>query len=191
MRHHTKLAWMLVIVSSTFLGSTSAKAQQLLFTLSGVAFADNAVATGSFIFDPSTNTFGDFNITTTVGITGDNYVGSDYSSLAGTKATYSEGNPNAYVFNNFPFGLNDNHYLSLAVAVVITTPGTYALLPGNSTAQGEFGNSGEFVDSSFDVRLITSGNLIVTAVPEPQTWALLAAGLAILLSTPRGRPRRT
>ncbi len=45
-----------------------AAAQELTYTLSGVTFADGATASGSFNFDLSTQTFGDYDMTTTNGI---------------------------------------------------------------------------------------------------------------------------
>jgi N-acetylneuraminic acid mutarotase len=58
-----------VLVGLTLIGllATSAAAAPLLWTLSGVTFSDGGTASGSFVFNPATNTYSDINITTTTG----------------------------------------------------------------------------------------------------------------------------
>lgn len=148
-----KLCFFVVVLG--LVSPVATEAAPLLFTFSGVTFADNAVATGSFIFDPGTDTFGAFNITTTVGMTTDTYLGSNYSSVLGTAPSGSlSAGEDVFVFDNFSSGLHDSHYLALGVATNITSPGTYALEPGVSGGPGSFRGSGEFVDGNLDLRLV-------------------------------------
>ena len=164
------------------------KAAPLLVTLNDVTFADNAVATGTFVFDPATTTYGVFNILTTVGIVGDTYAGSTYDALFGTTTNFFPGT-DAYIFDNSGV---DFHYLSLSLDGTgpngghITGPGTYPLSPGTLVPGVGFNNSGEFVDAVFNARVITRGNLIVVGVPEPASMASMVIG-GILLSVRRKR----
>ena len=137
----------------------SSDAAPMVFTLTGVSFNDGSSATGSFIFNPSNQTYGPFNIITSSSLS---HSGSIYSPDMGTAANYLS-SPDAFIFDNFSV---DFHNLVLAFFGHITAPGVYPLEPGVPSGQGSFSWSGEFVDSALDYRLITGGFLAVTGVPE-------------------------
>lgn len=162
-----------------------AAAQDLLYALSGVSFADGAVATGSFSFNPTTSAFGAYNLTTTAGVTG-GLLGANYTpgkflpSFVGAPAT-SE--------SLFTFTLDKGRFLVLATTVPALTPGLYPLLPGQfvTVPSPQILNSGEFItqNGAQNGRGIVAGSLAVTAaapVPETSTTASLGLLLALGLS---------
>jgi len=188
----------LILPLSVLLFATSqapAHADPLLFTLSGVTFEDGAIAVGSFVFDPDTQTYGQFDITTGVGVTLDNYMGHEYSPVLGYDASFSDNSPSS---STFAFFIQPAPYLNL-VSDPITGPGSFNLHPGQSFGFGSFSGSGEFVDDQLDARMITDGSLVVTsldvaAVPEPSTWTvgiLVAMALPILERRRLARRRAT
>src|SRR5215472_1857149 len=98
----------------------SSDATPMLFTLTGVTFNDGSSASGSFIFNPTNQNYGAFNIVTSNSLSN---TGSTYSSLAGT-STFYLASPDAFIFDNFSI---DSHYLVFAFSGHITGPGLYAL----------------------------------------------------------------
>ncbi len=174
-RYGAALILTLAIVASFGFARTSS-AVPLLFTLTGVTFDDGGTASGFFIFNPSTQTYGAFDILTAGGTS----AGSNYSSVAGTSG-FSLSSPDVFIFDNFSF---DDHYLSLSYSGHITGPGLYALDPGVANGIGSFFGSGEFVDSSFNYRLVATGFLTVAPlVPVPETggtFLSLALGIVAL-----------
>lgn len=166
---HRALPVAALLVLAALTVPAPAKAQDLLFTLSGVTFDDGATAVGSFVYDPTTSIFGAFDITTTAGNTG--LAGARYSSSSGSAFLAA---PDFYAFS-------DGGFLALVSPSSSTGPGTYALAPGNVVDPNSFGGSGEFVPQA---RGITAGSLIVTnaaAAPEPGTIALLlTAGVPVV-----------
>jgi hypothetical protein len=131
----------------------------MLFTLMGVTFNDGSTASGFFSFNPANQTYGAFNVVTSNSLS---YSGSTYSPGMGTGTNFLS-TPDAFIFDNFSV---DFHYLVLAFAGHIVTPGVYALEPGVPHGPGVFSESGEFVDMALDYRLVTSGFLTVAGVPE-------------------------
>ncbi len=168
-------------VAGSFGFARSSSAVPLLFTLTGVTFNDGATASGSFMFNPSTQTYGAFDILTAGGAS----AGSDYSSGAGTNAS-SLHSPDAFIFDNFSID-NHDHNLDLFFSGHIIIPGIYALALGVAGGPGSFSDSGEFVNNDFSTinyRLVTTGFLTVTGVaPVPETGGTLlslAFGIAAL-----------
>jgi hypothetical protein len=156
-----RLLALLAVVGSLALARSS-DATPMRFTLTGVTFNDGSTATGSFIFNPSNQTYGTFNVITSSSLS---YSGSIYSAGTGTGTNFLS-SPDAFIFDNFSI---DSHYLVLAFSGHITNPGVYALEPGVPHGQGTFSWSGEFVDMALGYRLITGGFLTVTlpsGVPE-------------------------
>jgi hypothetical protein len=153
-----RLLALLAILGSLALARSS-DATPMRFTLTGVAFNDGSTATGSFIFNPTNQTYGAFNIVTSNSLS---YTGSIYSPGMGTGTNFLS-SPDAFIFDNFSV---DFHYLVLAFSGHITSPGVYALEPGVPGGPGAFSWSGEFVDMVLDYRLVTGGFLTATGVPE-------------------------
>ncbi len=165
-RHVSALILALTLFSSLAL-ARSAVAVPFLYTLTGVTFDDGAAATGSFIFDPNAGTYGAFDIKTSDGLV---FSGSHYSPGAGTGTDFLA-SPDAYIFDNFGV---DSHYLNFSYSGHITAPGVYALEIGSPNGPGSFSNSGEFVNSSLDYRLLTTGSLTVTSTSSvPDTGGTL------------------
>ena len=168
----------LAFIGLCVLGAASARpaaAQNLVYTLSGVTFADGATATGYFDFNPSTDTFGSYNITTTNGVT-DSLVGANYTVASGlTSSPPFTGFGTDYVFTADSTTANF-HSLVLRTQAQSTSPATYALTIG-IISPPTFFPSGEFTP---DASTIATGSLIVTnAVPEASTT--VSFGLLLML----------
>ena len=155
----TRCASVLIVILGSLVIARSSDATPMLFTLTGATFNDGATATGSFVFNPASGTFGNFLLTTTTSVSN---TGSTYSSLAGT-STFYLASPDAFIFDNFSL---DSHYLVFSFSGHITGPGAYALDLGVPNGPDSFLGSGEFVDALLDYRLVTGGFLTVTGVPE-------------------------
>lgn len=153
----------------------AASAQNLTYTLSGVTFSDGAVAAGFFDFNPTTQVFSNFNITTMSGVT-DSDPGFNY--FYGPSGTYAQTLSGIlYVFQSevTPFPS-----ITLVTASDSSSPNLYPLDPGEVYSSGGFSGSGEI--TSAGVRGVAAGSLLVTnAVPEASTTIsfglLLALGL--------------
>ncbi len=150
-------------------------AQNLTYTLSGVTFSDGAAASGYFVFNPATQSFGTFSITTTSGTT-DSLTGGTYALPATSTIKAGVGGVatgNGYFeFDTFSTGRT----LGLATSAEASSPGIIplALMPiGFASSEENTGNS---------TRTITAGFLDITApaaVPEASTTVSL--GLLLLL----------
>jgi hypothetical protein len=158
----------------------AAQATPLTWTLTGVSFIDGATASGSFVFDAGTNTYLSWNITTTATV--DPLLnGGPSNALPGkTYSTNALGNaPTSYYLNPSALGVldaQDNKFGLTFTTKLTDAGGVIALKPG---VRGY-----EF--NGFKTRNITAGS--VTAVPEPGTYALLLAGLAVVGLARRRRP---
>jgi hypothetical protein len=163
----TRCASVLIVIFGSLAFARSSDATPMLLTLAGVTFNDGSTASGSFIFNPSNQTYGAFTIITSSSLS---YSGSIYSPGTGT-ATNFLSSPDAFIFDNFSI---DSHYLVLGFAGHIMGPGVYALEPGVAGGPETFSWSGEFVDVALDYRLITGGFLTVTLLPGvPETGGTL------------------
>lgn len=172
-----------------------------LFTLSQVTFEDGGVASGYFNFDPMTRVLGAYEITTTDGTSG-SLKGHTYAS-GGTWSDqyfyyYDSGvyQYEVYAFSNNVIGGLPTDYsgLNLSLHTHITRSGIYPLEPGTSKAETSGSGSCEFTQrpvlgSGILPRLITSGSLVVTGVPDSGSSGLLLvcavgalAGLARITS---------
>jgi hypothetical protein len=166
----TRCASVLIVIFASLALARSSDATQTLFTLftlTGVTFNDGSTASGSFLFEPSNQTYNGFDMMTSNSLS---YTGSLYSNGMGTATNYLS-SPDAFIFDNFSI---NSHYLVLAFAGHIMAPGVYALEPGVAHGAGSFSWSGEFVDMALDYRLITGGSLTVAAIgPVPETGGTL------------------
>lgn len=152
-----------------------ALAQNLTYTLSGVTFSDGAAASGYFVFNPATQSFGTFSITTTSGTT-DSLTGGTYALPATSTIKAGVGGVatgNGYFeFDTFSTGRT----LGLATSAEASSPGIIplALMPiGFASSEENTGDS---------TRTITAGFLDIAApaaVPEASTTVSL--GLLLVL----------
>ncbi len=160
-----------------------AMAQNLTYTLSGVTFSDGGVATGYFVFNPTTQSFGDFSISTTAGSTG-SISGGTYALPA--TSTFSAGVDGAatgagyFEFDTF----STSRMLGLATSAEASSPGEVPLALSNTSFVSQ--------EDAGSVRTITAGFLDITApaaVPEASTTIslglLLALGAGSILSAKR------
>ncbi len=154
-----------------------AMAQNLTYTLSGVTFSDGAAATGYFIFNPATQSFGTFSITTTSGTT-DSLPGGVYapSTTSTTNAGVGgvAGGNGYFEFDHF----SASRTLGLATTAEASSPSEVPL----ALAPVGFVSSFEYTGGSNSTRMITAGFLDITApaaVPEASTTVSL--GLLLIL----------
>lgn len=152
-----------------------AAAQNHLYTLSGVTFADGATASGTFEFDSTTFTFGPYDIITTDGLT-DSTTGAHYVQGTG----FDNNGSGYFAFDN---GASPDNYLALATSDPLYTPGVLTLSPGSINSDGSFDNSGEFAPDNVYTRVINSGSVIVgpAIAPVPEISSVGSLGVMLLL----------
>ena len=120
-----------------------AAAQDLLYTLNGVAFNDGGEAFGSFEYNPTTHHLISFNLGTTAGMTANGFA---YNA--------EDAQPFLITNNTFEFLANDaSHLLGLATTSSITSPGVYSLFPGTIVTPHEISGSGELTPTGARVVL--------------------------------------
>lgn len=172
-----------LLASATFaaalaLGSHSAQAAPVTWTLDDVIFYDGGTASGNFTFDAATNTYTAWSITTT----------------ATTNAAADGGYPlngATYTTNNLT-GASSSSYLNPYGVTVKTGGGADSLsLVFNSVLTGAGGTikiktGSEYAGFGFESRSLESGS--VSAVPLPGALPMFAAGLG-MLGLVRGRRR--
>ena len=168
-----------------------AAAQDLTYTLSSVTFSDGAAAFGSFVYNPTTDNFSAYDITTTNGLTdmlaGYQYVpGTAFIGGQGDSFQLADGDP-----YHSPGG---EQYLELTTTGPFpgpTSPGTYALEPGVFSPPGSAfpDGSAEYTKpvgaSQFTTtvpRTISGGFLVVTdTTPVPEASTIFSFGLLLAL----------
>lgn len=156
----------------------TAPAVPLLYSLNGVIFNDGATAIGYFVYDPATQIFGPYDITTSTGSTG--LIGSHYSYFAGTGYYYQ-------FDTGFAFGNPSAGSMFFDSQTFAGAPGLYPLIPGtlNGDDHYSFGDSGEFTpDPVFGVtpRVVTTGSFAVVFLPDNgSTFAFLGCSVLLLL----------
>jgi hypothetical protein len=132
----------------------------ITYTFSGVTFSDAGTLTGTFTTNDAINSLVNYNITTSPGAGG---LGFNY-----TPAT------------------SNSSSTSLPSILVLSTPALDNILQvtfSSLTATGSPITIGTF--DSFEQHLtarrdITGGSAVVAAVPEPESYAMLLAGFALL-----------
>ncbi|CAN5904492.1 hypothetical protein BH11PSE8_BH11PSE8_36890 [soil metagenome] len=150
----------------------SAQAAPVTWTLSGVTFNDQSVATGSFVFDASLSQYLSWDITTTTTVdfnaNHSSQNGVEYTTNSLTNASIS------YYLNPSSLGVKQSSATTfgLVYATPLTDAGGTVLLGGKSGKGYEF--------NGFNSRTIVSGAVIAAPVPEPQTCALMLAGLGMV-----------
>lgn len=159
----------------TFVGHTLSAAP-IFWTVSGVTFFDGGTASGSFIFDDTTDQMSAINFTTTAG-------------SSGSGATYTYWNSNYPMSTGMLFILSDNPTNSLIgdrFLVVIpgsaltnaggTFPGAgteeYLCTNANCASFGLFRNTYSGASSH--------GTFSSSAIPEPSSMLLIGIGLVVL-----------
>ena len=161
-------------------------AQDLTYTLNGVTFSDGAVATGYFDFNPTTNAYGSFDITTTNGVT-DTQQGATFVSGIAFPQVLGFGNSSVHG-TSFEFTAEGgrSNALILDTAGLPGTSGAFSLLPGSIIETSNLLYSGEFTYPpgvyTGSVRVITAGNLDIPGMnPVPEASTTISFGLLLAL----------
>jgi PEP-CTERM motif len=149
---------------TALLCASSAFAGPVTWNLSGVTFTDGTAATGSFVYDADTQTFGNFDIVTADGtLPAFEYTNSN-------SGLYNDGfGPNSILLSR-----NDNlRYLTLSFAPPLSDAGGSISINTDSSWD---------CDSCGTWREVASGAVVSEAptsspVPEPSSIALLGTGL--------------
>src|SRR5258707_518596 len=154
-----------------------AAADSVTWNLVGVTFNDGGTASGSFVFDATTNTLSSVNITTSAGTAfgGATYLGVDpgFSPLATLFVVV----PNPLLSN---FTGTPNLVLGFNTALT-NSGGTVGLqvLPSLATSfESPCGDAG-CTFAHISLRSATAGEVVAT--PEPSTLFLLGTGLVVLV----------
>lgn len=169
-----------VIMLAYFCAPSTASADGVTWDLSGVTFSDGSTASGSFVFDATTDQITDVDITTTAGtaFTGATYVGENPGFGGG-----SYFGPTFYqlVFSTNP---SDPSLGAPLLVFYSVSDGFPNLAPGGEIVLDN--SSGEFTcgnatcsEVGSTIRSLTGGAIIAAA--EPSSLALLAVGLAGLM----------
>ena len=149
-----------------------ATAASINWTLQEVVFNDGGSAFGTFLTDSTSGVLTSYDITTTEGSTlggfhydgiGDQFLGMNYFGV----------NPNSFIL--ISTDPDQVPYLNLSFLGGFTAAGTNFI-----DTSGQFGGSWEY-NNCRDIRLITAGYATsVSAVPEPETYALRLSGLGLM-----------
>jgi hypothetical protein len=149
--------------------SHQAWAAGILWTLQGVQFDDGGTASGSFVYDPKTNTFSDINITTTAGTTRG-------AAAYGFIHPVSDSNFAAFLTQDI-----SSDQTGLPALGIVPFGGFQSLSPqGVNGTEADCGNATCDL-AVFNGRQITAGTLVPTAsIPTLSTWGMLLFVLAVL-----------
>lgn len=159
------------------LGTISAHATPITWTLAGVTFDDGGTAAGSFVFDADTSSYTDVDITTTAGFAspGTQFDTADLSS--GILGNSSEDRLLLHdIFTNF--------ILAFEFASPLTNAGGAIEIAtlGLSYEGAELFNTfnecfGPFCGGLAPTRAVTDGRIASATVPAPLTLGLFGLGL--------------
>ncbi len=156
-------------------------ADVIQWQLQGVTFADGATATGTFDFETTTRSVIQWNIVTTTGTAPGDPFGPGFAYTPAVSRTNSNG-LDTHLTLIEPLTGAPRHTLSFEFLGSLSTPAAAVPL---STLSLEIAVPAGTAFSRF----VTAG--IITAVPEPASWLLLASGIAgIVLRKGRGASTR-
>jgi hypothetical protein len=162
------------VCSVALLFSGLAQADVIQWNLSGVTFDDGGIAIGTFSTDSTNGQLLSYDLTTTAGT-----VQGGFHYTAATSTIYGNNvfNPNSFLITRTsPFA---QPYLNLSFVNSLDHVGTNTLKTGGPvTGSWECTNCGA-------VRGVTGG--FAQAVPEPETYAMMMAGLGLLAFVARRR----
>lgn len=165
-----------LIIASVLLALFSlppiASADGITWDLVGVTFSDGGTASGSFVYDATTNTYSDIDITTTAGSAfgGATYtfIGTEYVSSAGEMILVTT--------------LGD--LANTPTLVLYFDGGELTNLGGTLSVSGigeGICNNTSDCSVATELREITGGE-VVASTPEPPALSLLSIGLVLLLA---------
>ncbi|MCP9222831.1 PEPxxWA-CTERM sorting domain-containing protein [Erythrobacter sp. LQ02-29] len=153
--------------AAALLGTTSAHAAPIVWTLQGVTFTDGGTASGTFSTDSETGSLLSFDITTTAASA---LGGFTYDAMTSTVIAQNALGPNSFYIGNK--ATYNKPYLSLGFMSSLASVGTNVLDTARSYE----------CDNCSPYRYVSAGSAIAASggVPEPATWALLILGFGAI-----------
>jgi len=157
-------SWMVrLLLLSLSLAAGQALAN-ITYTFSGATFSDGGTLTGNFTTNDAINSLLNFNITTSAGAGG---IGLNYTTAN------SESTP-----TSLPFILVLDSPNVVSAANILQVTFTNLTATGSPITLGTFSSFEQHAQARRD---IASGSVIVAAaIPEPETYGMLLAGLGLL-----------
>lgn len=170
------------LILCTFTVGSPSAGLPIEWTLEEVAFHDGGSATGSFVYDASTNTYSDVDIETTVGFSNFAYSYHDASTVSISGELWSSTSliVNGGLATTYPeLRLNFSSPLTNAGGAIgiAVDPTSDTSCTSSGACSGETNREGATV-SDFDFRWVTSGSVASSPVPEPAAPALMILGSA-------------
>jgi PEP-CTERM motif len=156
-------------ICAAALFTTSAQAEALEWQFKNVTFADGGTLSGNFVFDTELSRLLSFDVSTTSGSVVQGFHYNAGSSEVWDSSEYQ----NFYLFDN-----GYNRMFQVGFANPLNQPGINAI-SGSECNDWLCSTTG---------RAITSG--VVQAVPEPETYALMLAGLGLVAWAARRKAAR-
>ena len=155
-----------------FLLTAPVQAAAINWTLSGVTFDDGGTASGIFSTDSGTGGLLSWDITTTTGST---LSGFHYDSSTSLLFGNDYFGPNSFIVAEN----NITRYIHFSFVNPLNVGGVNPLHTGFNDLN--LATSSWECDNCFALRAVTAGSAIsVSAVPEPETYAMMLAGLGLL-----------
>jgi hypothetical protein len=172
MKCFSSMIRVLVLALSLAAGQASAN---ITYTFSGATFSDGGTLNGTFTTNDAISSLLNFNITTSPGAGG---IGFNYATATANSSSTSL--PSILVLNTPPAldNILQVTFTGLTAAGAPITIGTFDSFEQHNVAP------------NFPRRDIVAGAVFAGAVPEPETYAMLLAGLALLGFVAKRRHKR-
>jgi hypothetical protein len=164
-----------IAIFATMLGSSSASASPLLWTLQGVTFGDGGTASGSFVYDSTTNTYSSINISVIATAT---YPAATFLFLAPGFLPFDTAS-NFYTVDSNAAILSGAHLLAVNFVNPLTSAGgtDAILLPNGGIKSACLTADCSSYLPQLAADFVNHGSVVASSTPEPATLLLISFGL--------------